>query len=165
MEGFLTSWRLFGGALLLLPRLTCLSPCFCEAALSMGEPVLLSASQLRFDKTLAAWRPACSHLLQVSPGRAVARAALLTPGGLAWGPPSVPGGYCGALCSCPALSGSRVWGPVAAGRWWGRAWVSLGAVGGVLWGQSLMSLLVKVVSTCRNPCLICIAKTSKVNVR
>jgi len=81
----------------------------------MGEPVLLSLSQLRFDKTLAAWRPACSHLLQLSPGRALARAALFTLGGLAWGTPSVPGGSRGALRSCPALSGSRSWGPVAAG--------------------------------------------------
>jgi len=39
-----------------------------------------------------------------------------------------------------------------------------GLLGGVLWGQSLMSLLVKVVSACRDPCLICIAKTGKVNV-
>jgi len=53
---------------------------------------------------------------------------------------------------------------MAAGRWWGRACVPLGVVGGVLWGQSLMSLLVKVVSACRDPCLICIAKTRNVNV-
>ena len=141
-----------------------MSFCSCEAALSTGEPVLLSLSQLRFDETLAAWRPACSHVLQLSPGRAVARAALFTPGGLAWGPPSVPRGSHRALCSCPAFSGSRGWGPVAAGQWWGRAWVPLGAIWGVLWGQSLMSLLVKVVSACRDPCLICIAKTGKLNV-